>query len=280
MDWTLRILDNASDEMEIARRIEVLGDSRIVYFRHAENIGISRNFEFARAQIASPWGVILGADDLLHPTYLESMIVLAENYPDVAFIHPTVNVIDQNGKSVLPLADRVKRLIMPRLTTSKEISSKRVIPSLMMGNWLYAPSIFWNMKYLGDRHFRNDLTLTFDLEMEIHLLLEAGSMVQTPEALVSYRRHTSSLSSAGKMGMRRFLEEAAAYEELADLLKLSQYRGASFLAKLRLTHRAHALVSVIGIRRLSELAVSLRLIFADGGMSNAGKRAEFLRNNS
>lgn len=136
------------------------------------------------------------------------------------------------------------------------------------------------MKYLGDRHFRNDLTLTFDLEMEIRILIAAQSMVLSPEILVSYRRHAVSLSSAGKKGMKRFLEEAAIYEELADLLKASEYHRASMYAKLRLAHRVHAFVNVIGIRRISELGVALRLIFADGGMSNPDKRAEFLLQNS
>ncbi len=279
-DWTLRILDNASDELDVAERIEALGDARIIYFRHERNIGICRNFEFARAQIESPWGVILGADDLLHPTYLESMIMLAEKYSNAAFIHPAVNVIDQDGRSVLPLVDLVKRLIMPRLRTPKEMTIQKIIPSLMLGNWLYAPSIFWNMKYLRDRHFRNDLTLTFDLEMEIRILIAAKSMVQSPESLVSYRRHAVSLSSAGKKGMKRFLEEAAIYEELADLLKASNYRRASIFAKLRLTHRAHVLLSLIGIRHTFEVGEAFLLIFADGGMSNPDKRAEFLLENS
>lgn len=275
-NWTLRILDNASEELDVAGKIEALRDSRIIYFRHEQNIGICRNFEFARAQISSQWGVILGADDLLHPTYLETMIALAGKYPNAAFIHPAVNVIDQNGRSVLPLVDCVKRLIMPRLSSPHEMGSSKVISSLMMGNWLYAPSIFWNMKYLGERHFRDELTLTFDFEMEIHLLLIAGSMVQTPEALVSYRRHAVSLSSAGKKEMKRFLEEAALYEEFADLLKASKYPGTSFMAKLRFTHRVHVLISIIGIRRLSELGTATSLLIGDGGMSNIDRRLRFL----
>lgn len=98
-----------------------------------------------------------------------------------------------------------------------------------MGNWLYAPSNFWNMKYLGKRHFRTVLPLTFDLEMEVQILLAVGSMVQSPEVLVSYRRHAVSLSSAGKKDLKRFLEEAALYEELADLFEASRYPRAIWI---------------------------------------------------
>lgn len=78
------ISDNASSD-ETQRVCVALSafDSRVKYFRHAENRGATRNFEFARAQASGKYFLWHGDDDYLEPDYIRTCADELERDPSL-----------------------------------------------------------------------------------------------------------------------------------------------------------------------------------------------------
>lgn len=55
----------------------------------------------------------MGADDLLQENYVACMTDLIRTFPSSAMFLGGVNVVDDAGKTVFPLADRVKQALRP-----------------------------------------------------------------------------------------------------------------------------------------------------------------------
>ena len=78
------ISDNASSD-DTQRVCEALteSDSRIKYFRHTENQGPTKNFEFARAQATGKYFLWLSDDDYLNPDYIRICVDELEHDPSL-----------------------------------------------------------------------------------------------------------------------------------------------------------------------------------------------------
>lgn len=63
----------------------------------------------------------------MHPDYIGVMSRLIADNPGVDVFQPGVSVIDESGRHVLPLADRVKRWVRPRVG--------RAAGSSTLGTW-------------------------------------------------------------------------------------------------------------------------------------------------
>lgn len=79
------ISDNASSD-DTERLCTELSDSdeRIRYFRQSENVGPTRNFEFARTQARGPYFMWLADDDWVDPAYISLCVQALEDDPSVA----------------------------------------------------------------------------------------------------------------------------------------------------------------------------------------------------
>ena len=96
-DFELVICDNASsDETEQICRDYAARDSRIRYFRNAENIGAhpnyNRSFELARGRYFK----FVPHDDVLAPQYLEACVQALEENPEAALCQAQLDFIDAN----------------------------------------------------------------------------------------------------------------------------------------------------------------------------------------
>ncbi|MDP3842922.1 MAG: glycosyltransferase family 2 protein [Oxalobacteraceae bacterium] len=78
------ISDNASsdDTQSVCAGLTKL-DSRVKYFRHAENLGPTTNFEFARAQATGKYFLWLSDDDYLDPDYIRICVYELERDPSL-----------------------------------------------------------------------------------------------------------------------------------------------------------------------------------------------------
>jgi glycosyltransferase involved in cell wall biosynthesis len=83
-DFELLISDNASTD-HTQDVVESFGDSRIRYHRHASNLGMARNWQFAAKQISTPFGAPLSDDDLFEPDHLETALSALSYYPNAAY---------------------------------------------------------------------------------------------------------------------------------------------------------------------------------------------------
>jgi glycosyltransferase involved in cell wall biosynthesis len=98
-DFELIICDNAStDQTEAICRHHAAKDRRIRYYRQAQNIGatanFNRTFELARG-VYFKWAA---HDDLLEPTYLEKCVAVLERTPDAVLCQSLVKIINDQGE--------------------------------------------------------------------------------------------------------------------------------------------------------------------------------------
>jgi glycosyltransferase involved in cell wall biosynthesis len=109
-DFELIISDNASiDETESICRELAERDGRIRYFRNDTNVGASRNynrvFRLARGQFFK-WAA---HDDECHPAMLRRCVEVLERAPDrVTMVYPLAELIDEEGKTLVPILDHIE----------------------------------------------------------------------------------------------------------------------------------------------------------------------------
>lgn len=108
-DFELLISDNAStDATEDICRDLSRKDHRIKYVRNSKNIGAARNynkvFDLARGKYFK-WAA---HDDECHPAFLRQCVDFLEHSPDsVAMVYPLGELIDEEGRTVVPVLDRI-----------------------------------------------------------------------------------------------------------------------------------------------------------------------------
>ena len=254
-NFRLIIIDDGTDDPQTAKYIEELKDSRINYISNPVNIGLAGNFERSRLIISSKWGVILGQDDLLLPNYLEEMTCAATNFPNVGIIQPIVEVINDNGEVIQTTVDTVKSFIRvctrlvargwrpsrssEAIFVSPEIASK----AIMVGNFLYFPTLMWENTFLSSHQFRQDLEITLDIELIVNLFQMGAGLLLVEKPLAQYRRHSASKSGIPEQKIHRLSEEVSLYKELAQTLKGG--KPLKFLAYLHPSTRLHALAECL-----------------------------------
>lgn len=254
-NFRLIIIDDATGDPQTAEYVGGLKDSRVTYISNPINIGLAGNFEKSRKTISSKWGVILGQDDLLLPNYLEEMTAAACNFPNAAIIQPIVQVINAKGEVINTTVDTVKNLIRnctrflakgwrpfksnDAIFVSSELASK----AIMVGDFLYFPTLMWENSYLSRHHFRQDLEITLDIELIFGLFQMGSGLLLVEKPLAQYRRHSASRSGIPEQKINRLSEEVSLYKELTQTLKGG--RSLKLLAYLHLSTRLHALVECI-----------------------------------
>jgi glycosyltransferase involved in cell wall biosynthesis len=238
-DWHLIILDDHYPSEEAEQFIKALSDTRITYIRHPENIGITRNFNAAVEAATAPYISIIGCDDIMLPNYIE---IGLKTIGDADMYQPAVEVIDAKGAVFNPLGDRIKRLLRPK--KAGIYSGQDIVASLCQGNWLYFPSILWKTETVRRYGFNNKYTIVEDVELELNILKDNGTIYVDTAVTFQYRRFAESLSSRekGKHGIR-FDEEADVYDTFARTFKEMGWHKAATAARIRFFARLHKLIS-------------------------------------
>jgi len=107
-DFDLIISDNASTDNtgkiceEYARK-----DSRVRYFRNAENIGNPRNFNRVFSLSQSPYLKWSTSDDYWAPTMIERALEVMEADRSIALCYPKTILVDQEGENPRPYEDNL-----------------------------------------------------------------------------------------------------------------------------------------------------------------------------
>lgn len=240
--WRLTVLDDAYPSDWAGAYLEGLDDPRIRYVRNAENQGITaafqRSVELATADIV----VVCGCDDLLRPTYVETVLRAYAEHPDVDIVQPGVDVIDGDGQVVRTLADTVKqRLIRPRVAGPTVLGGEALAVSLLHGDWLYWPSLAFRRSRLAATPFRAGFPIVLDLAVVMDLLCDGATMLLEPTVCFAYRRHHASASSVELLDGDRFAGERDYFRLAAGLVAQKGWRRAARAARLHVSSRLHAL---------------------------------------
>lgn len=237
--WRLTIIDDGYPGTAIEEYVALLADDRIRYHRNETNVGIIENFRRAAAAATGSHVVILGSDDLLLPNYVAHMRASIAANPEADVIQPGVKIVGADGLPRRTLVDTVKqRLLTPRHATS--FAGEEMARTLLVGNWLYWPSLALRTEKVHRIGFREGLPIILDLALLIDIAFEGGTLHFTGVEAFAYRRHGESLSQTSLADGSRFTDERDYYRETAERARQHGWRRAARAARQRPMSRLHA----------------------------------------
>lgn len=239
-NWRLTVVDDCYPE-DTSWYFKRIDDPRVRYFRNDTNQGIIKNFTRCQEMAQGDYTVIMGCDDMLLPDYVSVIERTAKKLPGVEIIQPGVQVIDGSGQATHPLADRVKDLIRPRSKGVAVVSGEEAARSLLIGDWLYWPSLAFKTSSLKSAEFLPDYQIILDLGIILDLIQMGARVAIVQDVVFAYRRHSESLSSESLLDGPRFADEKSFFNQRAQTLEQMGWHKAARSARLHLTSRAYAL---------------------------------------
>ncbi|WP_148575054.1 glycosyltransferase family 2 protein [Nocardioides caldifontis] len=237
--WRLTVVDDGTPG-PVAEWFGSLDDERVTYLRNETNLGANANYRKALGLAQGSHVVMMGADDVMLPGYVRSVLAVLEQYPEASVVQPGVEVVDEDGRVSRPLGDLVKRRLQPKGAAPVAMAGEALAASLLLGNWTYFPSLCWRTDVIRRIGFRPDFHVVQDLALLMDIVLDGGVLVFAPEVAFQYRRHRSSDSSLKSVTGYRFAEEAALFGVMADACRDRGWPRAARAARLHLTSRLHA----------------------------------------
>lgn len=240
-NWRLIVVDDGYPDPEVSKWFSHLNDKRVSYRRNEKNLGANGNYRRSLDFIENEYCVIMGADDIMLPNYVETITKALQRHPDVGIIHPNVEIIDENGNTCLPQVDRVKGALKPKITGETFIQGESLVTSLMRGNWMCFPAIVWRTQLIKNVGFREGLNVTQDLALAIDLIKQGGQMLLLNEILFQYRRHLNNDSAIRAINGSRFVEEKKLFKQFGNEFSAIGWDKAARSAKFHWSSRLHAL---------------------------------------
>lgn len=242
--WRLVIVDDGYPDAATGDWLASLEGPQVVYVRNEETLGVNGNFRRALSLANAEHVVFMGCDDLLEPGYIGAVQAALEKHPGTAIVCPGVEVIDGAGHPVVPLVDRVKRYLRPRVDRPTALVGEDALVSLLSGNWTYFPSLCWRSDLITDIGFRPGYGVVLDLGLLVDVIAAGGQLLLIPDRLFRYRRHAASESSTKTALGARFEEERHYFDTIAAELERSGRRRAARAARSHVTSRLHAAAPV------------------------------------
>ena len=259
-DWHLHVVDDGYPDPAVAAWFAELDHPRVSYSRNAENLGANANYRHALTQATAPHVVVMGADDVMLPHYIETVQDALRRHPDAAVVQCGVEVIDECSRPVHPVVDRIKARLRPRVHSATCLEQEAALTSLLTGNWTYFPSLCWRTEVIQRVGFRTDFDVLQDLALLVDVLLDGGELCVTPEVAFQYRRHAGSDSAVKTLQGSRFEEEKRYHDLIAARLDSRGLTRAARAARLRPTSRLHALTLVPSSLRRRDRESTARLL--------------------
>lgn len=242
-DWRLTVVDDGYPDPTIEPWFAGLGDERVRYRRNAERLGAQPNNRLCLDYVEREFFVMMGADDLMLPHYLDTVLGLHEFAPGAALVQPGVEVIDEHDRPVRPLADRVKAALAPRGSGPRVVSGEPLAVSLLRGNWLYNPSLCWRTSAIKEITIPESADV-FDLALPLDVIAAGGWMVVDDAVCFRYRRHRTSDSGSGASAGNRFPEEQRFFAAEAARMRGRGWHRAAAAARWHLSSRLNAAVQL------------------------------------
>ena len=179
------VSDNCStDDTEMV--VQEFSNSRIRYFKHAQNIGANNNFNFCVEQARGHYFLLLHDDDLIDPDFVDVCMTAVNDDTDVGVILTGTRVIDENGTVLSQATNRVGGL-----------STKDFFLG-WFGNKipLYLCSTLFNTKRLKEiGGFQSKTNLFQDVVAAVQLAAKFGR-VDVHDIKASFRRHSENRGGA------------------------------------------------------------------------------------
>ena len=254
-DVRLTVVDDGTPGNAVAEVCRAAGPSA-EYVPLPAHVGVAGAFQACVERSQGEYTVLMGSDDVMAPDYPAVLRALIAEHGEPELATTRVNVVDGTGADVRPLPDRVKALLAPKGPGTRLLSGDRLVASLLTGNWLYFPALAWRTDALRAHGFRSDMETALDLDRELRVLFDGGSLAWTPEVAFHYRRHGASVSSRSAVSGVRFAEERDLYRWAWGRAGALGWRRSRWAARLRATSRLHG--GLAGMSRLRNRPSAVR----------------------
>ena len=239
-NWRLLVVDDGYPDETLPAWFAGLNDSRISYLRNIENLGANGNFQKCLSLVTSEFCVVMGADDILEPDYIEVVTRAVLQYPEASIIHPGIKIVDEKNNLISTRSETIKLKIRNSIESNQILFGEALASSLMKGNWMYFPAITWRAKIIQDIGFRPGFNVCQDLGLAMDLIMQGGKMLLIDDEIFRYRRHVASDSSIKAINGERFIDERNFFNVMTTDLNSLGWKKAARAAKLHSTSRLHA----------------------------------------
>ncbi len=260
-DLRFVVVDDGYPDDSIPGWFASLNDDRVSYQRNEKNLGANGNYRKCLTLVENDLVVVMGADDMMLPNYLEWLTDRADRFPQAKIFQPGVYVMDENGAPSNTLVEQVKAHYRPNGHGPRLLSGEALAVSILRGDWLYFPSLGWRAETITGLGFREGYDVVQDMALVLDVAISGGALLVDDEAAFLYRRHSGSDSSWRALEGTRFAEERRYFNTIAEELDAKGWRHASRIAKIHLSSRLHAATLIpkatanrkwTGVRNLGE----------------------------
>lgn len=239
-DFRLIVVDDGYPDESIPGWFASLQDARVSYERNEHNLGANANYRKCVGKVENELVVMMGADDIMLPNYLEWLVTSANAHPEVSIFQPGVVVIDGDGAQSHSLVDQVKNVYRPGGHGPRVLAGEQLACSLLRGAWMYFPSLGWRAEDIAGIGFREGYDVVQDLCLTMDIAMKGGSMLLDDELAFMYRRFAGSDSSVRALSGTRFDEERRFFETMAAEMDALGWSRAARVARAHLSSRLHA----------------------------------------
>ena len=239
-DWRMIVMDDGYPDDSIPGWFASLEDDRITYERNKTNLGANGNYRKCLTRVENDLVVVMGADDIMMPNYIDWFVERAEQYPEAAIFQPGVFVIDQNGAPSNTLVERVKAVYRPKGSGVRLLTGEDLATSILRGDWLYFPSLGWRAETITGIGFREGYDVVQDVALVMDVAFSGRSLLLDDVAAFLYRRHSGSDSSWRALEGTRFSEERRFFANMAQEMDERGWKRAARAARLHVSSRLHA----------------------------------------
>lgn len=182
------IQDNASTDgtAEIIERMSG-ADDRILVERNAINVSMAVNWNLAMRRPQGKYVLLLSADDLIDPTFVQTCVEHLEADPEIDFVsteHRLLFGSDTRSRKITSSAGR-KKLNCTEILLKNPFSINFTV---------FRRAYLEHMNISSGRVFR-DPYFTCDYDLWIRSARAGATAYFVPEAMATYRVHGASLSS-------------------------------------------------------------------------------------
>ncbi|MCB2072620.1 MAG: glycosyltransferase family 2 protein [Novosphingobium sp.] len=206
-DWECIVIDDGAPD-DVAGAVEpFLSDERI-HLMLTPNQGVSAARNTAIAATSSPLVALLDGDDLLRPTYLETMAAVMEAEPDARIATCNARIFGAVSEETLAMTRKQGTGDGVRGTLSDVLAREFNV---------YIGSTFRRADFDAIGGFDTSMSQSEDLDFWVRLMLLGGYARYVDEILGDYRVRRNSASANGQLmmlGMIRVYEKAC--EALGD----------------------------------------------------------------
>lgn len=208
-DFELVVCDNASTDAtpELCGRYQ---DSRLRYVRFEKLLGQAANWNRCLELATGEWVILLHADDMLHPHYLERAINALDAAPDAVWLFCCAEHVDAVGRHLR---------LQSAYAESRCVPGQDLARRLLLEGCLINPAgvLARRSAYEAVGRFTEAIVWGVDWHMWVRLALH-GNAVYLAEPLAQYRIHGQSGTSGVMATARNGKDEVWMMNDLFRLI--------------------------------------------------------------